>query len=63
MDEVRMYVGAVTVNASAIQIILRNRVAGRYTNDASWKFFTPTDNSMGRVAFISTINYYFGKNT
>lgn len=63
MDEVRMYVGAVTVNASAIQLILRNRVAGRYTNDASWKFFDATDNSMARVAFLSNVNYYFGKNT
>lgn len=63
MEEVRMYVGAVSITASSIQIILRNRVAGRYTNDASWQFFTPNDNSMGRVAFISTINYYFGKNT
>lgn len=63
MEEIRMYVGAVVVNASSIQLILRNRVAGRYTNDASWKLFTPTDNSMARVAFISTINYQFGKNT
>lgn len=63
MEEVRMYVGAVSVSASSIQIILRNRIAGRYTNDASWQFFTPSDISMNRVAFISTINYAFGKNT
>lgn len=63
MEEIRAYVGAVSVNASSIQIIMRNRVAGRYTNDASWQFFTPNDNSMARVAFISNINYQFGKNT
>lgn len=63
MEEIRAYVGAVAVNASSIQIIMRNRVAGRYTNDASWQFFTPNDNSMARVAFISNINYQFGKNT
>lgn len=61
MDEIRMYIGVVTVTASSIQIILRNRIAGRYTNDASWQFYTPGDISMNRVAFISTINYQFGK--
>jgi hypothetical protein len=61
MEEVRMYTGSVTLAASSIQIILRNRVAGRYTNDASWQFFNPGDNSMARVAFISSINYAFGK--
>lgn len=61
MEEVRMYVGVISVNASSIQIVLQNRVAGRYTNNNSWQFFTPGDTSMNRVAFISTINYPFGK--
>ena len=61
MEEIRMYTGAVTVSASSIQIILRNRVAGRYTNDSSWQFFNDGDTSMQRVAFISNINYAFGK--
>lgn len=61
MEEARMYVGTVTVSASSIQLILRNRIAGRYTNNASWTFFNPTDLSMERVAYISNINYYFGK--
>jgi len=61
MEEVREYVGLITVNASSIQIILKNRIAGRYTNDNSWQFFNSGDTSMNRVAFISTINYYFGK--
>ena len=61
MEEIRQYVGVVTVAASSIQIILNNRVAGRYTNDNSWQFFTNGDTSMERVAFISTINYSFGK--
>jgi len=61
MEELRAYVGIITVSASSIQLILQNRTAGRYTNDNSWQFFNNGDNSMNRVPFISTINYYFGK--
>lgn len=61
MEEVRQYVGLISVNASSIQIILQNRTAGRYTNDNAWQFFNPGDSSMNRVAFIETINYFFGK--
>ena len=62
MEELRSYIGAITVSASSIQIILRNRIAGRFTNDSSWKFFYPSDNSMSRVSFISTLRLPFGKN-
>ena len=61
MEEIRQFVGVITVSASSIQLILKNRTAGRYTNDNSWQFFNNGDTSMNRVAFISTINYYFGK--
>jgi hypothetical protein len=61
MEDVRMFVGVITVSASSIQLILQNRVAGRYTNDNSWQFFAPGDTSMDRVPFITNINYYFGK--
>jgi hypothetical protein len=61
MEEVRQYVGIITVNASSIQIILKNRIGGRYTNDNSWQFYDEGDTSMNRVAFISSISYYFGK--
>ncbi len=61
MEEARMFVGVITVSASSIQLILKNRGAGRYTNNNSWQFFAPNDTSMNRVAFISTINYQFGK--
>lgn len=61
MEEVRMYVGIITVAASSIQLILQNRIAGRYTNNNSWQFFNSGDTSMNRVPFIQTINYYFGK--
>jgi hypothetical protein len=61
MEEARMFVGIITVSGSSIQIILQNRTAGRYTNDSAWQFFTPGDTSMNRVAFITTINYNFGK--
>lgn len=61
MEEARSYVGTITVSASSIQLILQNRVAGRYTNNNSWQFFNSTDTSMNRVNFIETINYQFGK--
>jgi hypothetical protein len=61
MEEVRGYIGIITVSASSIQLILKNRLAGRYTNNNSWQFFNANDTSMNRVSFISTINYNFGK--
>lgn len=60
-EEIRQYVGVISVAASSIQIILKNRVAGRYTNNNSWQFFNTGDTSMNRVAFVQTINYQFGK--
>jgi hypothetical protein len=60
-EEARMYYGAINVSASSIQIILQNRTAGRYTNNNSWQFFTPTDTSMDRVSVIQNINYFFGR--
>ena len=60
-EEVRSYIGVISVAASSIQLILQNRTAGRFTNNNSWTFYNPTDTSMDRVAFISTINYAFGK--
>jgi len=62
MEEIRGFVGTVTVSASSIQLILQNRTAGRYTNDNAWKQFNPNDTSMNRVNFIQTINYQFGRN-
>lgn len=61
MEDARLFVGLIQVSASSIQIILQNRVAGRYTNDNNWQFFTPGDTSMNRVAFITNISYPFGK--
>ena len=62
MEEIRQFVGVISVAASSIQLILRNRTAGRYTNDNNWQFFTPGDTSMNRVPFITNISYFFGKN-
>ncbi len=61
MEEIRAYVGVVTISASSFQLVLQNRTAGRYTNDNAWKSVTPGDTSMNRVNYISTINYAFGK--
>lgn len=61
MEDARMYVGTISVSASSIQLILQNRIAGRYTNNSSWQFYNSTDTSMNRVPYIQTINYQFGK--
>jgi hypothetical protein len=61
MEEARMYVGTISVSASSIQLILQNRVAGRYTNNNSWQFYNAGDTSMNRVSVVSNINYLFGK--
>lgn len=61
MEEVRQYVGTISVSAASTQIILQNRTAGRYTNDNAWQFFTAGDTSMNRVPVIQNVNYYFGK--
>jgi hypothetical protein len=61
MEEARSYVGVATVSASSVQLILQNRVAGRYTNNNSWQFYNSGDTSMNRVNYITNINYYFGK--
>jgi len=62
-EESRSFMGAITVAASSIQLILQNRTAGRFTNNNSWTFYNPTDTSMNRVSFVTTINYLFGKTT
>lgn len=61
MEEARSFVGVITVSASSIQVILQNRTAGRYTNNNAWQFFNAGDTSMDRVAFITNVNYLFGK--
>ena len=61
MEESRQFVGLINVSGASIQSILQNRIAGRYTNNNSWEFFSPGDTSMSRVAFASTITYQFGK--
>jgi hypothetical protein len=60
-EDIRAYVGVITISASSIQLILQNRTAGRYTNNNSWQTYNPADTSMDRVNFIQTINYAFGK--
>lgn len=61
MEEARMMVGTINLSAANIQMILQNRVAGRFTNNASWQFYNAGDTSMNRVATISTLTYPFGK--
>jgi hypothetical protein len=61
MEETRAYVGVVSISAANFQLVLQNRTAGRYTNDNAWQSFNSGDTSMNRVAFITNINYAFGK--
>ena len=60
-EDIRAYVGVITISASSIQLILQNRTAGRYTNNNAWQTFNAGDTSMNRVNYIQTINYAFGK--
>lgn len=62
MEEARSFVGAITVSAASIQLILQNRTAGRYTNNNAWQFFNPTDTSMNRTGVIEGLTFEFGSN-
>jgi hypothetical protein len=53
---------SVAVSASSYVNVLGNRVAGRKTNEESWKNFNPTDTSMDRVYSIAGVNFDFGGN-
>ena len=48
------------VSASSYVNVLGNRIAGRKTNEESWKVFNPTDTSMDQVYSISGVNFDFG---
>ena len=60
MEEIRSYIGTISIQASNIQMILQNRTAGRFTNDPSWQYFNSGDTSMNRVSTISTLYFQFG---
>lgn len=60
-DNARMLVGTISIAASSSKLILQNRISGRFTNGNSWKFYNSNDTSMDRVAYISSVNYQFGK--
>jgi hypothetical protein len=49
------------INCSSYKTVLENRIAGRYTNSRSWKFYNSTDTSMDRVASLSNAKFDFGK--
>jgi hypothetical protein len=51
----------VSIAASSYRTVLENRIAGRKTNESSWKFYNSTDTSMDRVYSISNIQFDFGK--
>lgn len=50
----------ISLHCSSYKTVLENRTAGRYTSQASWQAFSPTDTSMNRVAGISKTVYPFG---
>ena len=60
-DNARQLVATISMSASSSKLILQNRIAGRFTNNNSWSYYTPGDTSMNRVPFIENINYQFGK--
>lgn len=49
------------INCSSYKTVLENRVAGRYTNSRSWKYYNSTDTSMDRVAGLNNAKFDFGK--
>jgi len=51
----------VTVSASSYKTVLSNRIAGRKTNEESWKVFDPLDTSMDNVYSIAGVQFDFGK--
>lgn len=51
----------VVVSASSYKTVLSNRIAGRKTNEESWKFFNPSDTSMDRVYGIAGVQFDFGQ--
>lgn len=51
----------VSISASSYKTVLENRIAGRKTNEESWKYFNPTDTSMDRVYSIAQTAFDFGK--
>jgi hypothetical protein len=50
----------IALHCSSYKTILENRLAGRYTNESSWKNSAPTDASMNRVAGLSKTTFPFG---
>lgn len=53
----------VVVSASSYKNVLSNRIAGRKTNEESWKVFNPNDTSMDRVYGIAGVQFDFGQDT
>ena len=51
----------ITVGASSYKTVLENRIAGRKTNEESWKVFNPTDTSMDNVYSIAGVDFDFGQ--
>jgi hypothetical protein len=51
----------VTLNASSFKVVLENRIAGRKTNENSWKEFNSNDSSMDNVFSLSGYSFDFGK--
>lgn len=52
---------SVAVSASSYKTVLENRIAGRKTNEESWKHFDASDTSMDRVYSIADRQFDFGK--
>ena len=51
---------SITLNASSYKSVLENRIAGRKTNQESWKVFNPLDTSMDNIYSLSDQQFDFG---
>ena len=51
----------VSITASSYKLVLQNRIAGRYTNRESWRYWNANDASMDNVYSIAGRSFDFGK--
>lgn len=51
----------VSIAASSYKTVLQNRIAGRKTNEESWKYFDSTDSSMNNIYSIAGFQFDFGQ--
>jgi hypothetical protein len=52
---------ALSLHCASFKRMLETRLAGRFTNESSWKAYDPNDTAMDNVAAINLARYNFGQ--